>query len=456
LDIRRAAARMRGLPPVEPVSTADSLGQVLRRWRQRDFELRRVTVAAIAAAWGYSEPLLDASLDALLSPFSDEALAACVASVISNPGSAGREVSEIVGEKTRKGREKISPEIIGMVMPGNLPGAGLHEVVIGLLSGKALLLKTSAAEPFFFAGLARTIRQVDEALADHLTVFNWGREREDLNAAMRASCDWLVAYGDDHTLRHLKEGDGIGAVGEGPAVGEAERPPLKAGFGQRFSGAYVAADGFAANGDASKRTAMIEALALDVSLFEQAGCLSPQHIFVQDPQPGRSLLSGASGVGTARGNAYELAAGLAAVLERTTLPPPRRLGLETAAALRRVRESARWRMLGGASVAMWEGERLSWTVIYDEAALFTSSPGFRTVTVSAVADAGELARRLVEVSGRLEAFALAGADLREVECCLVEHGASYLCAPGAMQSPPLAWRHGGGVFLDALNGVRKS
>ncbi|HEX4210610.1 MAG TPA: hypothetical protein VHY56_09470, partial [Candidatus Binataceae bacterium] len=141
LHIHQAAARMRGLPPVDPVRAAGSLGQVLRKWRERDFELRRVTVAAVAAAWGYSEPLLDASLDALLSPFSDEALAARVASVISNSDGGGREVSEIVGEKTRKGRKRINPEIIGMVMPGNLPGAGLHEVVIGLLSGKALLLK---------------------------------------------------------------------------------------------------------------------------------------------------------------------------------------------------------------------------------------------------------------------------------------------------------------------------
>jgi hypothetical protein len=101
---------------------------------------------------------------------------------------------------------------------------------------------------------------------------------------------------------------------------------------------------------------------------------------------------------------------------------------------------------------LWEGRGLGWTVIYDEKAQFTPSPGFRTVTVSPVTHPGDLAHRLEPVAGRIEAFALAGASepLGRVRQCLIERGASWLCAPGAMQSPPLNWRHGGGIFLDTL------
>ena len=37
---------------------------------------------------------------------------------------------------------------------------------------------------------------------------------------------------------------------------------------------------------------------------------------------------------------------------------------------------------------------------------------------------------------------------------LVDAGVSYLAVPGAMQSPPLTWRHGGGVFLDRVMSTR--
>ena len=114
-------------------------------------------------------------------------------------------------------------------------------------------------------------------------------------------------------------------------------------------------------------------------------------------------------------------------------------------------------MLGGEAVVLWEGSRLGWTVIYDEGADFTASPGYRTVTVSPAADTLDLKRRLAPVAGRLEAFAVAGcgADSVGVERCLSELGASYLCTPGRMQSPPLTWRHGGGVFLEAMAAKRR-
>jgi acyl-CoA reductase LuxC len=434
--IYEAAAKLRASRWVDPVTAARSLGKVLSAWRDHDFAPRRSTVTAIAAAWGYSEPLIEASFDALLTPFDEQPLAAYAASIART-----------------ESRDGADSEILGMVIPGNLPGAGLHEVLIGLLSGKALMLKTSASEPFFFASLARTIQQFDETLSKRLAVFNWDRSRGDLTVAMRANCVGLVVFGDDETVQHLKDSNisgSSGSVGGGP-----ESHPLKAGFGLRFSGGYVGEEVFEAEDGGHQRALIIDGLARDVSLFEQMGCLSPHHIFVAE----RSRSEAASdGTGT-KGNAYHFAAGLAAAIERLTaaLPPPNRLELETAAAIRRVREAARWRMLGGESVALWEGSRLGWTVIYDEGADFAASPGFRTVTVSPVADTLDLERRLAPVADRLEAFAATGssAELGGVKRCLSEHGVSYVCTPGRMQSPPLTWRHGGGAFLDAMAGHRR-
>jgi len=95
-------------------------------------------------------------------------------------------------------------------------------------------------------------------------------------------------------------------------------------------------------------------------------------------------------------------------------------------------------------------------VVYDHQANFTVSPGFRTVTVSGIPDLADLKRRLQPVTGRVEAFAIAASRERfdSVSSILAALGVSYVCDPGAMQSPPLDWSHGGGAFRRALAGSR--
>jgi len=421
------AARMRArLSNASSVDVAGILTRALAAWRDREFGPRRAAAAAIATAWGYTEALMDASFDALFEPFSETAVA-------------------VAATELNRKKPAESP-IVGLIMPGNLPGAGIHEVLIALLGGAGVILKTATSEPIFFATLARTLRQLDKRLGDRIAVFSWSRARHDLTKTLRANCDWLAAFGDGDTLARLATTH-ENNWNPGVMDGRGTAPMLKAGFGIRFSGAYVSMDA-AAGG--LERANIAQALASDVTLFEQMGCLSPQHIFVESETYSTSL----NGAERPTGQARDFAADLALALGRLAviLPPPRRLGLEAAAAVRRARETARWRRLGGEPVELWEGQGLGWTVIYDESAYFKPSPGFRTVTVTSVTTPAELARRLEPVAGQIEAFALAGepAKLDGVRRCLIQHGASYLCVPGAMQSPPLQWRHGGGIFLDAI------
>ena len=406
------AALAQSLPPAR---VARAVGAACARWRDHAFAPRRETVVAIAAAWGWSEPLLDESHDALLAPFSAAALKDCA--------------------------QRVPPraDLVGLIMPGNVPGAGIHEIALALIADCALMVKTATAEPTFFARFAQTLHETDAEVGTRIAVLNWGRERVELTAAFRASCDWIAAFGADETIADL-------AARALPAASNAQLVSLQsgtsrlaAGFGSRVSGVVVAAEMATGAG----ATAVIDAIARDVTLFEQQGCLSPHHVFVEGPEAGA---------------AREFARELAAALERcvTRMPPPRRYGLEEAVAIRRARESARWRAIGGDAVILWEGARLGWTVIYDEAAAFTSSPGYRTVTVSPIADLADLKARLQPVAGRIEAFAIAAPNERRDHLCtfLATFGVCYLCAPGAMQSPPLTWDHGGGAFLHALESSR--
>ncbi len=372
------------------IRVAEALALTLDRWREPGFAERRAAIAQIASTSEWSTKLLDESIDALLAPFSCDALTSFASTIV---------------PRARVG---------GFIMPANVPGAGLHEVVAALISGSAAIVKASHRAPAFFDALAQTLRTIDPTVGSLLEVTTFGRERDDLTQLMNNECDFIVALGDDASLAHL--------------AGAASL----FGFGSRTSGALISP------ATPANLPALAAAIAWDVTLFEQQGCLSPHHIFVEDA------------VGThARDFARSLAEALASLAE--TLPPAK-LSFPTAAAIRRIRERARWRGIGSRNIELFEGTEMSWTVVFDPSARFTISPGYRTVTVSSIRDAADLASRLAPVAGRLEAFALAAPRFSRAKFVdvLAGAGVTYVCDPGKMQSPPLSWPHGGGAFLDFI------
>ncbi|MGH7985201.1 MAG: acyl-CoA reductase [Candidatus Binataceae bacterium] len=396
-ELLRATARRIAQPnrTIRVAEIADTVAAVCERWRSRDYAPRRATVAAIAQASRFSRALLEASFDALLAPFTAEPIKAFATT---GPG-----------------------RLAGFIMPGNVPGAGLHEVVLALIHGAAVMIKTASAEPVFFHQFARSLLEADERLGERIAVFNWPRTRIDLTAALRQCCDLMAWFGDDQTV----------------ASAGMQAPSTTVGFGDRVSTAILTSEALSMFG----RFELAAAVARDVSLFEQRGCLSPHHVFVEAGVPGL---------------AREFAVSLADALERfaAQFPSPAALALEDAAAVRRAHELARWRQIGGHNVELWEGRRLAWGVTYDASAAFIVSPGYRTVAVSPFVDADDLEQRLSLITDKLEAIALSDpagrltALIKRLRAC----GASYVCAPGMMQSPPLNWPHGGGAFIKRLEG----
>ena len=184
-------------------------------------------------------------------------------------------------------------------------------------------------------------------------------------------------------------------------------------------------------------------MARDISLFEQQGCLSPHHIFIEDADGAQ-----------ARDFAKALAEAL--TLLAATLPPAR-LSFDTAAAIRRMRERARWRGIGGQAVEIFEGADMAWTVVFDPTGAFhpiawlSNRDGFCRFPIATISHL-----RLAPVAGRLEAFALAAppsARARFLDV-LAGAGVTYVCDPGQMQSPPLNWPHGGGAVSRFPRGNR--
>src|SRR5260370_4164032 len=129
-DIASAAARMRAGRSMAPDAsrTAEALSRAFELWRDKHYARRRDAIARIANQAGDSIALLDSSLDALLRPFTPPAIESLAARI------------------SRDGRPS-RPDVIGFIMPGNVAGAGRHEIAIALVAGAGRLSKTASAQP---------------------------------------------------------------------------------------------------------------------------------------------------------------------------------------------------------------------------------------------------------------------------------------------------------------------
>jgi acyl-CoA reductase LuxC len=200
-------------------------------------------------------------------------------------------------------------------------------------------------------------------------------------------------------------------------------PGMVVAHGPRVSAALVARAALADAGDVA------DALALDVAMHDQRGCLSPHAVWVE---------------GDARGFAHLLARALDTVAERLPAAPA---AIEERAAGALLAAEAEW--CPGAEVLQGPGGR----VVYDEITELRPTPGLRTVRVHPLEHALDLPGRLPR--GMVECVAVAGVEAASLAGALRARGVSRLCRPGRMQRPRVSWPRGQHAPLGVLLGRRR-
>jgi hypothetical protein len=289
------------------------------------------------------------------------------------------------------------PGLAAVVLAGNVFSAAARPLLLPLLCGWPVLLKAASADDVLPRALQRALVEVDPELGAACSVVTFGREDDELRDALIEGAELLSVYGDDETVTAF-------------AAAKASDTRL-IGHGHGLGLAFVAQSALAS--DALVR-ASVQALARDVAAYDQRGCLSPHAVFVQ-----RGAACDAQGFALRLADALAELATLWPCGER----PPR------AAA-----DEVQWR-----GVAAVRGElhvRPSCAVSYAGSAALRASPGYRNVAVHDCADVGALHVRIAPLALQLKALAVAGDSEREQ----LAAAAPYVCAPGAMQEPPLEAR----------------
>jgi acyl-CoA reductase-like NAD-dependent aldehyde dehydrogenase len=175
-------------------------------------------------------------------------------------------------------------------------------------------------------------------------------------------------------------------------------------------------------------------LAVDVSLWDQLGCLSPVACFaVGDGERARAF-----------------AAALAEALEaRAAELPLGEVDAADAAAIAHERGEAELRAAATGAVVVHASEAS--TVVAEADATLRPAPLHRFVRVHPIAATADLPRALAPLSPHIAGLAHAGYEVDEGLSLAQATGASRAAPFGELQSPPLAWpRDGLGVFSSLL------
>lgn len=258
---------------------------------------------------------------------------------------------------------------VGVVLAATVPTAPLRAIALPWLAGaREVLVRPSRRQRALAGAVVRA----------------FGRDAIACVDALPEAVDHVVAYGSDETIEALRASlrEGVSFEGRGH------------GFGVSYVDEVT---------DAHAR-----AVALDVALYDQRGCLSPQGVFVRgDPVDFARRLHDALGA-------------LEATLPRGIVD------LADAAAI------VQWQGVAAARSAWFRKGPTHAVGALDERALL-GSPGLRNVAVARVADAREVASTLGAQGRHVSAVGVAG----DVDPRAWAWVPGRVVPAGAMQDPAL-------------------
>jgi len=306
------------------------------------------------------------------------------------------------------------------LLAGRVPALATSVVFRALPARCAVALKPGTAEPVFARLLAATIDRAAPDLAGTITCVAAGGQDPALERlVVAAPC--CVAYGRDSTVERIVTLRGS---------------RLTVAGGHRESVVVVLKD--ALGPDRIER--LTRAVATDVAVYDQGGCLSPTALFVED-----------GGATTPAAFARSLFDALSAVSERL---PPSAFGLEQAVANRLFLQECHHlaRACGGLVLAP---SRASVPAVCLLPGLpLRPVPGHRVLQVGSFGTLDHLAALLSPLNGRLQGVALAGDRIRLRAFLAANPGLRppYVCRPGRLQLPPASWRENGVDLTRVLAG----
>ncbi len=296
----------------------------------------------------------------------------------------------------------VAPKTIYHVLAGNLAVSGQHSVLCGLLLGAHNVVKLPSRSG---EDLICFIEMLPAPLRELVTV------QTEFNVETLKSADAVIAFGRDETVAEIRA--------------QTRWDQLFLGYGLQVSVIWL--------GAVKKVTpALVAAVAHDICIYDQMGCLSPQAIFLE---PGSKT------------EAFGEALTEAMTKEIARLPKVERSAEEFGVIFETI-DTAR-----GLGQRVWTAR--SATIATAGAVILDPKPQFRFSCLHRVirlheVKATQLPQALDVVRGKISTLGLAGELTPALEKVLLPLGVKRFCRVGRMQHPPISWHHDGRPSLADL------
>jgi hypothetical protein len=403
--LRDAGERLKRRPIGEVL---DVLGAVLERWRDPNSVWRRDLEDRLPAATGFTAPMIGEGLRRALSDWTSDALREL----------ATRELGPIDLPGSASNRRISGFDTTAVLLAGSIPMPSLLALIAPLAVRSPVLAKAASRDPLTPHLVAQSIAEADAELGRCIRIVDFAATNEDCTRAL-LEADCICATGSDATIA---------------TVQSQVKPPRRLVVdGHRLSIAAVVPPE-----SAERRSELAERLAIDIALWDQLGCLSPIAVFAVDPEPA---------------HAGALAEAIAVALANAEENWPRgSIDASAAHEIAQQRAEAELRRAAGRAVAIHASDATAWTVIVEDGPEPRPAPLHRFIRVVPVPDPGHLLEAIQPFAAHLAAVAIEGfgEGTAGLAHALANLGASRVCAPGSLQSPPLDWRHAGRGVLAPL------
>lgn len=398
-------ARARVLDTMTTAEIIEIISAAALAWTQPHYTPRIRLLPMLARDLRLPRPLLERGLDSIFGVLTEPSLHRFVHGEVEHPEGLERTLDLGGG---RRGR-LLGPRVVFHSLAGNVPGLAIPPIVASLLARSICVVRDSQRQPWLTAAFVATLAEFCKDLAAMVVPATWRAGDMGMEKLIFEIAHRVELSGSDSTMRSI-----VSRHPRRPIVTRGSR--ISVGVIPRESDTDQWQEGFAA----------------DIVQYEGLGCLTPQVIFVEGAERRASRLSRLLGIQLSR---YEA---LYPRLPRDLPAETRRRAFLEASEMVTLRE-------GGGHLLRGRGD--GWVVHYRPLAPASPGPGLRCVVVASVAHRAELIERL-----RAAQVPLAGVGLgldpahrayEDLAGTFEQLGATWICAPGQMQRPPIEWAQDG-------------
>lgn len=412
-------AREEYLAKLSVYEIIETIDKAVALWRDSAYPPRRKAEALLPLITGYSSQMITQTLDEMVLMLRGENLRLLLEEELGDP----LFLDQFRPRRKSEGMCKVyGPRLTTAVFAGNVPGLPVGNIVYALLMKSAILGKSASEEPLFAVLFAQSLAEVDPELARSVAMVCWKGGDEEIEDVVFSSSDAVIVYGGERSVNEVRK-----RVPSGTRF---------IAYGHKLSFGVIGREHLVA--DRVRQTAA--QAAIDASVFDQQGCLSPHVFYVEE---GAEIAP------------KEFAKLLAQEMDVFNREIPRgRISPDESAAINQLRGSYEFRELEEDDVAVHASSQgTDWTVIYERDPSFVPSCLNRTIRVKPVKDVKDVVDLIKPVKGYLQTVGAALSDKRFLLMAdkMGQLGADRICPLGKMTAPSLTWHHDGRFnLLDLL------